>query len=130
VSRLRLLFPLCLILTFCLAGTALAQPDSGVITGKVTDRYGEPLKKVSVRASNLDDGLVVESLTGDKGVYKINQMSPGTYEVQISLGPMGIRKRQIRLDPGQTVRVDFVFQVEEERGVDPNYRPSPPSMIN
>lgn len=129
MSRLRLLLPLCLLLTFCLAGSALAQNDSGVITGTVTDRYGEPLKKASVRASNLDDGLVVESLTGERGVFELNQMSPGTYEVQISLGPMGIRKRQIKLAPGQKVRVDFVFRVDEPRGVDPNYRPSP-SMIN
>lgn len=108
---------------------AMAQSDAGVISGVVVDRYGAPLKKVSVRASNLDDGLAVESFTDDKGAFRMDKMSAGTYEVQVSLGPQGIRKRKVKLPEGQSIKVDFVFDVREPRAVDPTYRPSPPSLI-
>lgn len=108
---------------------AMAQSDAGVISGVVVDRYGAPLKKVSVRASNLDDGLAVESFTDDKGAFRMDKMSAGTYEVQVSLGPQGIRKRKVKLPQGQSIKVDFVFDVREPRAVDPTYRPSPPSLI-
>jgi len=111
------------------ASLAMAQTDSGIISGKVVDRYGAPLKKASVRASNLDDGLVVESLTDEKGFFRMDKMSGGTYEVQVSLGPHGINKKKVKLPGGQSVKVDFVFDVREPRAVDPNYRPSPPSLI-
>ena len=107
----------------------MAQSDAGVISGVVVDRYGAPLKKVSVRASNLDDGLAVESFTDDKGAFRMDKMSAGTYEVQVSLGPQGIRKRKVKLPEGQSIKVDFVFDVREPRAVDPTYRPSPPSLI-
>ncbi|MCB2193794.1 MAG: carboxypeptidase-like regulatory domain-containing protein [Deltaproteobacteria bacterium] len=108
---------------------ALAQSDNGVISGMVVDRYGKPLKRASVRASNLDDGLTVETFTDEKGVYLVDSMSPGNYEVQASLGMQGILKRQVKLKKGQTLKVDFVFDIREPRAVDPTYRPAPPSLL-
>lgn len=129
MSRFCLLCFLILLLMPLAAYPALAQSPSGVISGAVSDRYGKPLEKASVRASNLDDGLTVESLTDKKGTYRMDKMSPGTYEVQVSLGPHGILKHQAKLTEGQSIEVDFVFDLREPRAVDPNYRPSPPSLI-
>lgn len=129
MSRRWLLPPFILLILLCAVSLAMAQPDSGIISGKVLDRYGAPLKKASVRASNLDDGLVVESLTDEKGFFRMDKMSAGTYEVQVSLGPHGIHKRKVKLPQGQSVKVDFVFDVREPRAVDPNYRAEPPSLI-
>lgn len=129
MSRPRLYLPFIMLVLLLAACPAMAQSDSGIISGKVVDRYGAPLKKASVRASNLDDGLVVESLTDDKGFFRMDKMSAGTYEVQVSLGPHGINKKKVKLPGGQSVKVDFVFDVREPRAVDPNYRASPPSLI-
>ena len=129
MSRRWLYMPLIMLALLLAASPAMAQSDSGIISGKVVDRYGTPLKKVSVRASNLDDGLAVESFTDNKGAFRMDKMSAGTYEVQVSLGPQGIRKRKVKLPEGQSIQVDFVFDVREPRAVDPTYRPSPPSLI-
>ncbi|MFH2125156.1 MAG: carboxypeptidase-like regulatory domain-containing protein [Pseudomonadota bacterium] len=129
MSRRWLYMPLIMLALLLAASLAMAQSDSGIISGKVVDRYGAPLKKASVRASNLDDGLVVESLTDEKGFFRMDKMSAGNYEVQVSLGPHGINKKKVKLPGGQSVKVDFVFDVREPRAVDPNYRASPPSLI-
>ena len=129
MSRPWLLVSFILVTLLFAVTPAMAQPDSGIISGKVSDRYGAPLRKASVRASNLDDGLVVESLTDEKGFFRMDKMSAGAYEVQVSLGPHGIHKRKVKLPEGQSIKVDFVFDVREPRAVDPTYRPSPPSLI-
>lgn len=129
MSRRWLLPPFILLILLSVISLAAAQPATGIISGTVVDRYGKPLKKAAVRASNLDDGLTVESLTDRKGTFRMDQMSAGTYEVQASLGRHGVLSRKVKLQAGQTVSVDFIFNIEEPRSIDPAYRPSPPSMI-
>lgn len=129
MSRPWLLVCFMMVVLLFAGSPVMAQSESGVISGVVLDRYGAPLKTVSVRASNLDDGLAVESLTDDKGFFRMDKMSAGSYEVQVSLGPQGIHKRKVKLPDGQTVKVDFVIDVREPRAIDPTYRPTPPSLI-
>lgn len=129
MSRFWLLSFLILLLMPLTASLAMAQSPSGVISGTVVDRYGKPLAKAAVRACNQDDGMAVESFTDKKGIYLMDKMSPGTYEVQASLGLQGVLKREVKLPPDQSVKVDFVFDLREPRAIDPTYRPSPPSLI-
>ncbi|MCF8043353.1 MAG: carboxypeptidase-like regulatory domain-containing protein [Desulfarculaceae bacterium] len=129
MSRPWLLACFIMVMLLFAGSPAMAQSESGVISGVVLDRYGAPLKTVSVRASNLDDGLTVESITDNKGFFRMDKMSAGSYEVQVSLGPQGIHKRKVKLPKGQSVKVDFVFDVREPRAIDPTYRPTPPSLI-
>ncbi len=117
------------ILLFSTASLAGAQTGTGLISGGVADRYGKGLPKMSVRASNLDDGLVVESITDKNGSYLIDQLTPGTYEVQASLGKQGVQTRKVKLEAGQKLRVDFAFEVKDPDIVDPTYRPEPPSLL-
>ncbi|MBU1274074.1 MAG: carboxypeptidase-like regulatory domain-containing protein [Proteobacteria bacterium] len=129
MSRLWLSLPLILMILLATVSLAGAQPASGLLTGSVLDRYGKPINRAAVRVSNLDDGLTVESLTDKKGTYRIDQLTPGTYEVMISLGPQGVLTRKVKLQAGETGRVDFVFSIKEHRQIDPTYRPAPPSLI-
>lgn len=129
MSRRRLFSSLLMLALLSLASLAGAQSADGTIAGLVTDRYGTPLKKAVVRASNLDDGLTVESITDDNGTYRINQMTAGHYEITLSMGALGVLTKKVKLEAGQSISVNFVFNIEEPRGIDPNYRAPPPSMI-
>ena len=129
MSRGWLFLSITLIFLLSAVGSASAQSAEGVISGVVVDRYGKPLKRAAVRASNLDDGLTVESLTDDKGGFRMDQMTPGSYEVQASLGKLGVQTKKAKLPAGKSIRVDFMFDIREPRAVDPTYRPSPPSLI-
>jgi len=105
-----------------------AQADSGEVSGTVVNRYGEPLPKAAVRAEHLGEGFVVEALTLRNGTYVITNLTPGAYKVKASLGQAGVVEKKIVLAPGQQLTLNFVINIEEKRGEDPNYRPAPLSF--
>jgi hypothetical protein len=73
----------------------------GVVTGRVTDSYGEPLVGVRVQAlkvRELDGGQKYSGsirgmngkLTDDRGIYRLYGLEPGGYVVGVSNDPLGI----------------------------------------
>ena len=73
----------------------------GVITGRVTDQYGEPMVGVRVqafKARELEGGQKYSSglmqmngrLTDDRGVYRIYGLEPGIYVVGVSNDQAGL----------------------------------------
>jgi carboxypeptidase family protein len=57
--------------------TSLTLLPSAVISGRVTDEYGEPAGRVYVRA--LVAGVVAEARTNDLGEYRLFGLRPGAY---------------------------------------------------
>jgi hypothetical protein len=78
----------CLLAVFTMAlysGVPLhAQSTSGGgITGTVTDPQGKVVIKAKVTATNTDTGVAANSVTTSEGLYSFNDLSVGTYNVEV-----------------------------------------------
>ncbi len=80
------LFPIFLICAFTLLAcipAALAQTVTGSITGEVTDSSGAIIPGAHVVARNLDTGVETSTTTNAAGVYRIQFLPIGHYQVTV-----------------------------------------------
>ncbi len=75
---------MCLFVFFLTSSTALAQGDTGSITGRVTDEAtGQPLSAPGVIVYNLaGDSVGVSGPLSPEGSYVIDALAPGSYKLQ------------------------------------------------
>lgn len=87
---------------------ALAQEGGGALRGYVRDESGAVLPGVSITATSpelLQPSVVV---TDEAGLYRLNNLPPGTYVVQAELSGFSIHRREgILVRAGQTFTIDI-----------------------
>jgi hypothetical protein len=91
-----------------------AQTEFGSIQGRVTDIDSESISGVFLIASSPSSigGNVITS-SDDRGFYKFPVLSPGLYELKAEFeGYQTIARKNIRLNLGSTVTIDFTLQPE------------------
>jgi hypothetical protein len=105
------LFILCAVLLL-LPATAHAQVGGGQITGIVADSAGAAVPGVTVTAVQIATGVTRSVICSASGVYTIAGLVPGEYGIDIVLhGFKPIRRRGVRVETGQTVRLDFTLDI-------------------
>ena len=94
------------------AGALLAQGDRGTITGTVTDPSGRVIPNVDLVATNAGTGIQSTTVTGDAGAYTMPLLMIGSYTLEArASGFKTFERREIRVQVGQTTRVDIQLQV-------------------
>jgi outer membrane receptor protein involved in Fe transport len=73
-----------LVLICALAGTASAQ-QTGIITGRVVDAQGSAVPGVTVTATQANTGLVRSVVSDGEGIYRLNGMPVGSYELKAEI---------------------------------------------
>src|SRR5262245_11492408 len=63
--------------------TALSQNAAGSIRGTVTDQQGAVIHNAAVTVTNKGTGEARQTNTGDDGLYAVENLPPGEYEVKI-----------------------------------------------
>src|SRR3989442_888299 len=107
--RLRLF----LLLAAICGPTASAQV-TGTIVGEVKDQSGSIIPGAPVAAANIETGIRTSSKTGDTGFYSIPQLPVGNYAITVEhAGFKQTTITGIKLDVGQTIRVDIKLEVGE-----------------
>ena len=103
---------LCIVLLFSVATLSSAQLVGGAIQGTVKDPQGAVLPGASVVVRNAGTGATRELTTDASGHYQVLALSPGEYEVSVSLtGFRALAHRGIRLTVGQTAVIDSVLEI-------------------
>jgi Carboxypeptidase regulatory-like domain len=69
------------LLLCCLA--VLAQSDSAVLSGRVTDASGAVVVGASVSVSNVETGASNQIRTNEAGLYSFSALRPGIYRVAV-----------------------------------------------
>ncbi len=82
------------------------QPG-GIIKGRITDRDGRPLKDGDVfyKDGGMSFGVPIER----DGMYKIEGLAPGQYNVSVIAGKKDV-SRNAQVEAGKETRMDFVVQ--------------------
>lgn len=105
------------LLSLLLAGVVLAQQDTrGTIFGRVTDSTGAVLTGATVRATNPETGVNLESTTNDSGNYSIPFIIPGTYDVSARLsGFKSLDRKGVEVHVSSRVELNLQLSVGDAR---------------
>ncbi len=101
-----------MVLLFALGATALAQMDTGTITGVLRDEQGAVLAGATVAIRNIGTGVVTTTKTNNDGNYQALGLIPGNYSVEASAPGFGSAKNpSVEVDVKTRAQVDFNLKV-------------------
>lgn len=87
-----------------------SQPGSASLTGVVRDESGGPVPGASISAVDASAGRRRTTMTSRAGVYTFAAISPGTYNVAVSMPEFRpLTQEGVRIQTGETVRIDLVI---------------------
>jgi hypothetical protein len=94
------------------AASAQATATTGQIEGNITDEQGGALPGVSVTARNVGTGLERTVVSEEGGLYRLNLLPLGVYEVSAQLqGFANLRREGLVLRVGETLTLPLVLRL-------------------
>jgi hypothetical protein len=109
---LRSLLASCVAVSLLVGGPALAQTSDGSLRGYVRDEQGGVLPGVTVTATSPALLGPVVAVSESDGLYRLNNLPPGTYTVTAELtGFVTYRQVGILARAGSTFSIDIVMKV-------------------
>jgi len=107
--KLRMLVLLAVLLP---AVGLFAQTDTGSMYGRVTDATGARVPGASVHIRNLATTLQRDAISDEQGLYQLNLVPPGTYEVSTDMpGFSRFVDREVAVQVAQPTQLNIVLQV-------------------
>ena len=93
---------------------AQSNVATGQIIGVVTDNHGAPLPGVVVTAVNPDTGLKRNAVSDAKGLYRLDYLPSGTYDMTAALdGYQTVAYKGIKVTLGSSIKLDFVLTLSK-----------------
>ena len=92
------------------AGSAYAQTTTGTIRGYVKDQNAAALNGAEIQARNVESGVQRAATTRTDGSYILPGLVPGVYELTVRQIGHGPQRRQVAVQIGATLLVDFALQ--------------------
>ena len=103
-------------LALCLlAVSAAAQTTTGRITGTITDPAGARVPGARIEVSNLATGIRVEGRSNEAGIYLLNFVDPGRY--QLTAEAPGFRRyvrTPVVVETGMAVSLDISLELDRK----------------
>jgi hypothetical protein len=89
---------------------AAGQQFRANVTGTVTDPQGAVVPGVTVTVINTDTNVATEAQTNERGVYSVQQLTPGPYKITVALSGFKTFVREgLTLRTAETVTVNAVL---------------------
>src|SRR5688572_3242315 len=108
----RTLGPLLLLLTVVASASSAAQIGAGQVTGTIIDMQRAPAAGATVTATRVRGGAVRTVVSSSSGDYTLPALAPGEYRIEVELsGFRPIRREGVRVETGETIRLDFTLVV-------------------
>ena len=95
-----------------MATVATAQETRGRIAGRVADSTKAPIAGASVTVTDVARGTTVSSTTNTEGLFQVNYLLPGTYQVTVEI--TGFKKHiqdKVQLQMNETRDLAIVLEV-------------------
>jgi len=90
---------------------SLAQVESGVIGGTVTDESGAVIPGATVTVTNVASNIKRATITSATGAYSVPGLAPGNYQVSITSGQFKAYNANVEITVGGHVTVDARLSV-------------------
>ena len=88
------------------------QVGGGQITGIVTDSRQTAVPGVTLTATNTTRPAMRTVVSSSSGAFTVPGLPPGDYRIEVELaGFRTIRRQGVRVETGETVRLDFVLEI-------------------
>lgn len=94
-----------------MAGTTLAQSETGQITGKVTDPNGAVVAGAAINLSSVETGAQRTATTNDEGVYAITNLQPGIYEITVQAANFAKSTQRLQVTVGAKASLETTLSV-------------------
>jgi hypothetical protein len=92
--------------------TATAQQTSGNVNGRVLDQQQAAMPGVTVTGTNPATGYSRVATTDAEGVYHLTALPVGTYQLKVELPGFQTLSREILVEVGANIDVNFELQVQ------------------
>ena len=97
-------------LLLAIPGKALAQVDTGAISGTIKDTSGGVIPGVKVTLANEDTGLAMSTTSGSAGEYIFSPVKIGRYSVSAEMkGFRTVQQKGVTVEVQQRVVIDFAL---------------------
>src|SRR5438270_1755126 len=103
-----------LLLIFLTMMPALAQVETGTISGTVRDTSGAAVAGATVAARSTGTSVERTATTGDNGQYSITSLPPGVYEVTVTTTGFAKFTSRAEVTVGGAVTVDPQLSVSNQ----------------
>ncbi len=94
-----------------LAGSALAQSETGQISGKVSDSNGAVVAGAAVSLRSAETGAQRTATTNDDGVYAITNLQPGVYEITVQAANFAKSTQRVQVTVGAKASLETTLSV-------------------
>lgn len=74
----------CVLLALTVAGSAIAQTDSGTVSGRVVDPSGLSIAGAQISLISIDQDTRTSTTTNGAGLYTFHGVRPGRYRIEVS----------------------------------------------
>lgn len=100
-----------------LLGTSGARGQSfATITGRVLDPKGASVPNATVTTTNTETGLVRTTTTTSDGLYRFENLAPGTYDVAIETASFTkVEAKKVKLQVGEQRDINFNLELAGQR---------------
>jgi hypothetical protein len=96
---------------------ALAQSESGRITGTITDQNGAVIPGASVEVKNEKTGEVRNAVSSTDGSYSVASLRPSVYTVIVHSTSLATTATNVNVVVGQELKLDLVLKPEDLKAV-------------
>src|SRR3954471_20817669 len=109
----RIMTALIAVMAIALAGSsAAAQQTTGNIQGRIVDAQKAAVPGVTVTAKNPSTGYSRSEVTDTEGIYRLNGLPVGTYDLRAELsGFQGYDRKAVVVNVAQTVDLNIDLTV-------------------
>src|SRR6266568_55537 len=109
---LRCIVQAILAVVLLLPSISFSQNLYGTLTGNVTDGSNAPVPGCKVEVRNLENAVVRNADTDERGVYSFNDLQPGSYQLTIRSTSFAVFMRHgIAVEAGNVRRLDARLQL-------------------
>jgi hypothetical protein len=109
-------FVLSLVVLTMMVGSALAQTETGQISGKVTDPAGAVVAGATVVVKSAQTGREVTATSDNQGIYTVTSLQPGLYDVTTQSSSFKPTTQRVQVTVGSRVSLETPLSLTEVSG--------------
>lgn len=106
---------------FCVAlgiGQVFAQSIvTGGIQGKITDPQGALVPNATITVTNTGTNSVVTTTSDEDGGYRVNNLQPGTYMVEVTASGLSAKVEKVVVEVGASTPIDIPLSIQGQSNI-------------